>query len=204
MKYAVLLVMLLFSCVSVTRVAPREVSRASAEAKEREELNASIEAEVRETNRLRGELAETVDNEDAPQPSPVAEVIGYTPRLIVFTAVEWCAPCRKFDVEIKRLGEMGYVDTDGKQHKWSEKIGRSPDNAIQVIDISDDSDSASAEMAMKYLVEAVPTIVRIDADGKQESRFSGTIDAETLCRYQAGKWKPPPKLDGKNIVSQFK
>ena len=64
--------------------------------------------------------------------------------------------------------------------------------------------SPSAEMAMKYLVGPVPTTIRIDADGKQESRFSGTMDAETLCRYQAGKWKPPPKLDGKNIVSQFK
>ncbi|CAB4177818.1 TRX_family domain containing protein [uncultured Caudovirales phage] len=199
MKAVFVFVLFLVGCAAVCRVAPREVSRAKAEAAERAELVASLEREVTETNHLRSELEAIAD--EPPAAALVGDPIGYTPRLIVFTAIEWCPPCRKFDVEIKRLGEMGYTGADGKPHKWSEMIGRDPDNAIQVIDISDESDSASAEMAMKYLVEAVPTIVRIDADGKQESRFSGVMDAETLCRYQAGKWKPPAQPNALNVVT---
>lgn len=201
MKFSLMFAMLLFSCASAHRIVPREVSRASAEARERTELTESLEREVEESNRLRGELAEFSSKaetvKDVEKPAREEE---YTPRLIVFTAIEWCQPCRTFDKEIAKLGAMAYQDSKGVDHLWSEKIGEGPKNAIQIIDISDESDTVSGEMAVKYLIEAVPTIIRIDADGKQESRFSGVLNAETLCRYQAGTWKPPPAKKKKNIV----
>lgn len=206
MKYLPVIVSLLFfSCSSVVRVAPRDFARVRAEEQEKAELVSAIESEVAESNRLRDELTDSTEEKaETPEPTALAVDAGYTPRLIVFTAIDWCVPCQKLDAELKRLGEMAYVGPDGKRHTWSEKIGRSPDNAIQVIDISDDSDAGSHEIALKYLVGAVPTMVRLDVDGKQESRFSGLIDAETICRYQAGKWKPPKQaVEAKDIVSQL-
>lgn len=202
MRFAAVLVLLLFSCASAQRVAPRDVSRMSSDAMERAELVESLEAEARESNRLRGELG-AVQKADAEQkPTVIADEIGATPRLIIFTALEWCPPCRKFDVEIKRLGEMQYVDNAGRVRKWSESIGPGASKSIQIIDLSDENDSVAADLAVRYTISAVPTIIRIDADGKQESRFGGWMDAETLCRYQAGKWKPPKAAaDGKNVVS---
>ena len=205
MKYAVMVVALLFSCEGTTRIVPREVSRASAEARDRAGLVDGLEREVNEANRLRGEMAEDSrkDEKDAVRPASVDSTqLGRMPRLIVFTAVEWCAPCRRLDVEIDRLAAMTYVTADGNQHTWAENIGAGPDKSIQVVDISDDGETPEQALAVKYRVKGVPTMVRIDADGKEESRHTGLIDAETLCRYQAGKWRPPPaKIDEKNIVS---
>ena len=202
MKFAVLFVMLLFSCASAHRVSPRDVSRASSSAIERDELVENLESEVNESNRLRGELGAVQKAEAAQKPTAVADEIGATPRLIVFTALAWCPPCRKLDTELKRLGSMDYKDAGGKNHTWSENIGPDAGKSIQVIDLSDENDDVSSALAVKYMVSALPTIVRINADGKQESRFSGWMTAETLCLYQSGKWKPPkPLMESRDFVS---
>lgn len=118
---------------------------------------------------------------------------GYLPRLIVFTAPDWCVPCQKLDIQILTLAQLGYQDKDGKQHFWGEKIGCTEEYAIQIVDASD-SDGEGAKTAERYLISSYPTIIRINIDGKRESQFTGVLDAATLCRYQAGKWAPPHKL----------
>lgn len=124
----------------------------------------------------------------------LAAVTGRRPRLIVFTAPEWCVPCQHLDQEIDRLGMMAYFDKNGARHLWSEDIGPEEDNSIQVVDCSDD-DSDGAKFAAKMAVGTYPTTVRVDRDGNQVNRYTGVLDSETLCRWQAGKWVPPVKKD---------
>lgn len=130
---------------------------------------------------------------EQPKVEEVAIEKGYLPRLIVFTAPDWCGPCQVLDRNLLVLAQLGYQDKDGKQHFWGEKIGCTEEYAIQIVDASD-SDGEGAKTAERYLISSYPTIIRINIDGKRESQFTGVLDAATLCRYQAGKWAPPHKL----------
>lgn len=130
---------------------------------------------------------------EKPKAETVAIEKGYLPRLVVFTAPDWCGPCQVLDRNLLMLGQLAYQDKDGSQHLWGEKIGCTEDYAIQIVDASD-PDGEGAKTADRYLISQFPTIMRIDRDGKRESQFTGVLDAETLCRYQAGKWAPPHKL----------
>jgi len=146
-----------------------------------------------EFNQKLDRLEEKAAKPDPPKAEPVAIEKGYLPRLIIFTAPEWCVPCQKLDNNILALGQMVYQDELGRQHYWAEKIGSTADHAIQIVDASDpDGDGAKTSDACS--ISKFPTIVRIDRDGKRESQYTGVIDAETICRYQAGKWAPPRKL----------
>jgi hypothetical protein len=169
-------------------------------ARERERIAQLREAESRvdEAERLKAQLEEQHEivrtlEQKLLERTMLAAVTGRKPRLIVFTAIEWCNPCQQLQGEINRLGEMGYV-LNGVAHKWSEDIGEDEDNSIQIVECSDD-ESDGAKWADKWNVKQYPTIVRVDAKGNQENRFSGVVSAEVLSLWQAGKWRPPRKLD---------
>lgn len=131
------------------------------------------------------------------------QIDGKFPRLIVFSAREWCAPCRVLEKQIVKLGTQGY-EVDGVRHLWIENIGSGDDYSIQLIDCSD-TDGPGMQMAGRFKVSTFPTTLRISDIGIIESRFTGVIDANTICRYQAGKWSPPPaKPDAKTFVGSQK
>lgn len=207
------MILALMSCAS-ERVAPRDVAEVRQRIQDervakldaetvREELDKAlrqIEAKDAELDRMKQALDtvnETVRSlqkqlkqEEA---TMLAAVTGKRPRLIVFTALEWCPPCQQLDAEIHKLGEMAYT-VGGVQHLWKENIGETDDKNIQIVDCSDDS-SDNAKWASKWAIGNYPTIVRIDAEGNQESRYTGIVAANDLSLWQAGKWKPPRRKD---------
>jgi len=127
------------------------------------------------------------------------EIEGKFPRLIVFSAPEWCAPCRDLEAQIEKLSKQTYT-IGGVNHLWRENIGADDEASIQLIDCSD-TDGPGMQMAGRFKVSAFPTMLRISNLGIVESRFTGVIDSDTICRYQAGKWSPPPaKPDAKTFV----
>lgn len=123
---------------------------------------------------------------------------GKFPRLIMFSAPEWCAPCRELEKNIEKLAGQAY-QVDGKLHLWKENIGGDETFSIQLVDCSD-SDGDGSKLAGDYGVSTFPTTLRVTGPGTVESWFTGVIDADTICRYQAGKWSPPVKLDPKKFV----
>ena len=210
---AAFVILALVSCAS-DRIAPRDVAEVRQRIQDervakldaenlREQLDKAlrqIESKDAELDRLRQALDtvnETVRSlqkqlkqEEA---TMMAAVTGKRPRLIVFTALEWCPPCQQLDAEIHKLGEMSYT-VDGVQRFWRDSIGETEDKSIQIVDCSDD-ESDNAKWATKWAIGKFPTIVRIDDDGDQESRYTGIVAAIDLSLWQAGKWKPPRRQD---------
>lgn len=136
---------------------------------------------------------------ETPAAKPVElEIEGLLPRLIVFSAPEWCVPCRSLEANIKTLSGQTYT-VDGVQHFWRENIGPDDEASIQLVDCSDES-GPGAQMAREFEVKTYPTTVRVAKSGLIESRFTGVMDADTLARYQAGQWTPPLAIDPKKIA----
>jgi thiol-disulfide isomerase/thioredoxin len=109
----------------------------------------------------------------------------YLPRLVIYTAPDWCEPCRRLDKEVDRLKSL---DIDGKR-SWEGLIGPGTQHAVQVIDASCDP-SPEMTLAKKSRVKSWPTTIRLDATGKEEWRYTGTMTAEQLSRFQAGTEYP--------------
>lgn len=110
---------------------------------------------------------------------------GRRPQLLVFTCPDWCAPCRTLEAELRGLREMPV----GGVNLWADEIGPGEHQAIRVIDASCEP-SPERDMATARKVTTWPTIIRLDANGKETSRTTGVINAVTLSRYQAGTWSP--------------
>lgn len=121
-------------------------------------------------------------HDPAPQPPAVRE---HLPRLVIYTAPDWCEPCRRLDKEMKRLEAL---EIDG-QKLWAGQIGTGTGFAVQVIDASCDP-SPELTQANAAGIKTWPTTIRIDANGKEEWRYTGTLTAEQLSQFQAGKVYP--------------
>ena len=207
----------MISCAS-ERVAPRDVAEVRQRIQDervakldtasvREQLDEALrklESKEGELDRLRKALDRANDTVRTLQDQlrreetvALAAVTGQRPRLIVFTAIEWCVPCQQLDAEIHTLGEMAYT-VNGVQKFWRDSIGESEDKHIQIVDCSDD-ESDGAKWAAKWAIGSYPTIVRIDDDGNQDERYTGIVKANDLSLWQAGKWKPPRKRDGLSV-----
>jgi len=203
LKSGLILLAVVMSCAS-ERVTPREIAaerdqiaaiRSSEEeikklTKERKELIETVRKLNGEIDRLKGELSECRAERVAMK---AAVVTGRKPRLIVFTAMDWCPACVQYDVQITKLGDMEYT-LNGVKHRWSESIGSDESKAIQVVDCSDE-DSDNAKWAMRVGIGTYPTTVRVDDEGVMQERHTGQVEALNLSRWLAGKWKPPIRLD---------
>lgn len=110
---------------------------------------------------------------------------GRRPQLLVFTAPDWCAPCRTLDAELRGLRELSV----GGVKAWANEVGPGERQAVRVLDASVE-DSTERKLATDRKVTTWPTIIRIDRDGKETSRHVGSLNAATLSRYQAGTWSP--------------
>ena len=120
------------------------------------------------------------------EPLPPSEE-GYAPRLVIYTAPDWCEPCRRLDQQIERLKGL---TINGVKGQWNGLIGTGDGNAIEIIDASR-ADSPEMGQAKAAGVTAWPTIIRIGKDGQESSRTTGVLTAEQLSQYQAGRWAPP-------------
>lgn len=131
--------------------------------------------------------------EPVPESPPAKE---YLPRLVIYTAPEWCAPCQRLAQEIERLKGL---EVGGKK-VWRGQVGPGPMQAVQVLDASCDP-SPELEQAQAAGVKEWPTIIRLDADGQEQWRFSGTMTAEQLSRAQAGTYDPTKGAAKTNAAS---
>lgn len=220
MKTALVILALgLFSCADTRSISPREVAAErenlakieSAEQKvtdltaeverlkkERTQIIEASKALTQEIDRLRRELksnesAKSFQRHERQEVMLAKTVPGRKPRLIVFTALEWCVPCQKYQIELDRLGKMVYV-VDGKEHTWIEDIGSDDSKCVQVLDCSDEN-GEEFKLATSYGVGQYPTTIKVDDDGTLGDRYSGVIAAERLPEWVLGRWKPPRKLD---------
>lgn len=98
--------------------------------------------------------------EPGPAPKPEREPAAAPkplPTLYDFTAV-WCPPCKQQGPIVAAL-EQEY---EGKVH-------------IQAIDVDQNQ-----ELAAKYDVKAIPTLVFLDREGNEAARFVGLSDREKI------------------------
>ncbi len=91
-------------------------------------------------------------------PAPAAQL----PKLWDFSA-EWCPPCQKLKPVIAEL-----------EHEYAGRI------EIRTIDTDREK-----ELAQKFGVQAIPTLVYLDASGKELDRSVGLVDKATIV----GKFK---------------
>jgi thioredoxin 1 len=72
-------------------------------------------------------------------------------NILVFTA-EWCSPCKQLKRNLEELGSPAIViDVDSRK-----------------------------DLARQYLIEAIPTIITLDASGDEVSRTLGVKSVEEL------------------------
>ena len=99
----------------------------------------------------------------AAQPQPQPETATNLPKLWDFWAT-WCPPCKELKPTIEAL-EKEYA---GK---------------IEIKSIDSDQNK---ELAQKFNVQAIPTLVFLDAKGKELSRIVGLVPKDTIvARFKA-------------------
>ncbi len=142
---------------------------------------------VTESPLFRSSVAVDTGSTEQTPPSNAANLhrSGRRPQLLVFTAPDWCAPCRTLDVQLRGLREMPV----GGVKLWADEIGPGEHQAIRVFDASCEDSPEMAE-SKRHKVTSWPTIIRIDAFDKEESRHVGSLDSITISRYSVGKWSP--------------
>lgn len=84
-------------------------------------------------------------------------VLRATVPVLVDFGAEWCAPCRAMDPIVEKIAESGRA---------------------RVVKIDAD---ASASIAAKYRVRALPTVIAF-SDGREQNRHTGATSMETLLR----------------------
>jgi len=96
------------------------------------------------------------------QPQPRTETVTNLPKLWDFWAT-WCPPCK----ELKPIIEALEKEYDGKIE-------------IRSIDVDQNKD-----LARKFGVQAIPTLVFLDAKGNELSRIVGLTSKDTIVgRFQ--------------------
>ena len=99
----------------------------------------------------------------AAQPQPKTEAMTNLPKLWDFWAT-WCPPCK----ELKPIVEALAKEYDGK---------------IEIRSIDTDQNK---ELAQKFGVQAIPTLVFLDAKGNELSRIVGLTSRDTIVgRFKA-------------------
>jgi thioredoxin len=98
----------------------------------------------------------------APQPAPKTEAVTNLPKLWDFWAT-WCPPCKELKPTIEALAK----EYEGK---------------IEIRSIDSDQ---NRELAQKFNVQAIPTLVFLDAKGNELSRIVGLVPRDTiLARFK--------------------
>ncbi len=101
-----------------------------------------------------------------PEPATGSETPAALPKLWDFFAT-WCPPCKKQAPIIEELAK--------------EYAGR-----IEIISIDTDK---NPELARKFNIQAIPTLVFLDAEGKELSRNVGLMSKEEiLARFREHKF----------------
>jgi len=93
----------------------------------------------------------------ATQPQPRTEAPTNLPKLWDFWAT-WCPPCKELKPTIEAL-----------EKEYAGKI------EIKSIDVDQDKD-----LAKKFEVQAIPTLVFLDAKGNELSRIVGLVPRDTI------------------------
>jgi len=99
----------------------------------------------------------------AAQPQPKPETVTNLPKLWDFWAT-WCPPCKELKPTIEAL-----------EKEYEGKI------EIRSIDVDQNKD-----LAQKFGVQAIPTLVFLDAKGNELSRIVGLVPRDTIVgRFKA-------------------
>jgi thioredoxin 1 len=99
----------------------------------------------------------------AAQAKPKTETVTNLPKLWDFWAT-WCPPCKEMKPTIEALAE----EYDGKIE-------------IRSIDVDQNKD-----LAQKFEIKAIPTLVFLDAKGNELSRVVGLVPRDTILgRFKA-------------------
>ena len=93
----------------------------------------------------------------AAQPQPKTEAMTNLPKLWDFWAT-WCGPCKEMKPTIEAL-----------EKEYAGRI------EIRSIDVDQNKD-----LAQKFKVEAIPTLVFLDAKGNELSRIVGLVPKDTV------------------------
>lgn len=97
------------------------------------------------------------------QPQPKPEAVTNLPKLWDFWAT-WCPPCKQLKPTIEAL-----------EKEYEGKI------EIKSIDVDQNKD-----LAQKFSVQAIPTLVFLDAKGNELSRIVGLVSKDTIVgRFKA-------------------
>ncbi len=97
------------------------------------------------------------------QPQPKPEAVTNLPKLWDFWAT-WCPPCKQLTPIVQAL-----------EKEYEGKI------EIKSIDVDQNKD-----LAQKFSVQAIPTLVFLDAKGNELSRIVGLVSKDTIVgRFKA-------------------
>jgi thiol-disulfide isomerase/thioredoxin len=89
------------------------------------------------------------------------------PVMLMFTA-DWCGPCQAFKARV--LSDPAVLD----------RLGR--DCRFQTIDLTNWA-GRNKDVAKHYGVEGIPTLMLVDGDGAEISRYNGPHDAQYFARW---------------------
>jgi len=85
-----------------------------------------------------------------------------SPFIIDFRA-DWCAPCRQFEEKVL---------TDPEVRKALERL------PVYTVDVTRSDDRAAQEMAARFRIAGVPTLVFVDRAGREKERVTEYIDSK--------------------------
>ena len=144
---------------AIPNVIPDSMSTLAIESPKPEASQAIMPASEEADSNAEADVTWLRDYDDA-----IAEARTVKRPVLIDFAASWCVPCRMMD-----------------KHVW-------PESAVQqalrndVVPLRLDMDAANTKALVdKFDVEFVPTILLVDADGK-ELRRSGFVDAEQLLK----------------------